>query len=148
MTQEMHRLFSLLFPEAFRPSSYPPFNITAAGGEDGNHVTYEIEVAVAGFEKDQLAVDLDNRMLRISGTPAERPPVHYLHRGLARRAFQMEFLVNHRVVLEDASLNNGMLTIRLKREVARPVSIPISVTEPVALPDAQAKQAAVEEARV
>lgn len=136
MTNDMHRLFSLLFSDKFQPSSYPPFNVLVQQHAKTNHVTYTLEVAVAGFSKEDLAIELDTRILRIRGNAQPREDVQYLHRGIARRAFNLEFAVSPRVVLEGATLDNGILVVQLKREVSQPVSFPIMVTrhEAAALP--------------
>lgn len=91
---------------------YPPFNILEAG-EDA----YRIELAVAGFAESDLTVEVKDDTLVISGAKPAEEEVVYLHRGIAQRAFERRFKLADHVLVLSAALDNGLLTIDLKREL-------------------------------
>jgi len=93
--------------------SYPPYNIEKTG-ED----SYRITMAVAGFSQDELSIVSEENSLVISGKaqePAEG--VEYLHRGIARRAFQRRFELADHIKVKGAELANGLLHVELVREI-------------------------------
>lgn len=93
--------------------SYPPYN-TEKTGED----TYRITMAVAGFGHDDLGIVTQENSLVISGKAQEpEEGVEYLHRGIARRAFQRRFELADHIKVKSADLVNGLLRIELVREV-------------------------------
>jgi molecular chaperone IbpA len=92
--------------------SYPPYNIVKV-----NDNKYLIEMAVAGFGKQNLEITLDGNKLIVSGkaeTTTEDTSGEYLFKGIAARPFQREFLVRDNVQIENAELINGMLKIWLE----------------------------------
>lgn len=93
--------------------SYPPYNIEKTG-ED----TYRITMAVAGFSQDDLNVVGQENSLVVSGK-AQEPErgAEYLHRGIARRAFQRRFELADHIKVKGAELVNGLLHIDLVREI-------------------------------
>jgi molecular chaperone IbpA len=94
-------------------TTYPPYNIEI-DGED----TYRISVAVAGFEKSDLDLTLTNEELAITGKKdREANDVSYLHRGIAGRSFNLKFNLADHVKVVDATHQNGVLVVLLKREV-------------------------------
>ncbi|MBC8269954.1 MAG: Hsp20 family protein [Rhodospirillaceae bacterium] len=98
-------------------SSYPPYNIEALRAEDGAD-KYRITMAVAGFGEEDLAIELKEDTLFVSGK-ADKPEqeVQYLHHGIAGRAFERRFELADHIKVLSASLENGMLHIELAREV-------------------------------
>ncbi len=107
----MSRLLDTAF-QAETPT-YPPYNIEKSGDD-----TYRITMAVAGFGEDDLEVMQKGSELLVKGKArGESEAVHYLHRGIAARAFDRRFELADHVHVVDASLVNGMLSIDLKREV-------------------------------
>lgn len=94
--------------------SYPPYNIEKTG-EDEHRIT----VAVAGFGEDELEVKVQDNRLTIKSTPdnAEPGDVTYIHRGIARRAFELRFSLADYIEVTSASVDNGMLTVDLVRNV-------------------------------
>ncbi|MBX3453215.1 Hsp20 family protein [Ferrovibrio sp.] len=96
--------------------SYPPYNIEKHG-EDA----YRISMAVAGFRPDELDVTVKENSLTISGKAAEAEAndagVTYLHRGIARRAFERRFELADTVKVVGARFADGLLYIDLKREI-------------------------------
>jgi molecular chaperone IbpA len=95
-------------------NSYPPYNILK---NDEN--SYEIQVAVTGFEKDEISVELDQNQLIVKGQHYEaelQEPV-YLHRGLATRDFTRSWTLAEHMEVGDVTIKNGVLTIELKRVI-------------------------------
>jgi len=108
--------------------SYPPYNI-----EKTAENSYRITMAVAGFAQDELNVSVQEDVLTVSAKAqkTEEEP-RYLHRGIARRAFERRFELADHIQVTGASLVNGLLHIELKREVPetmKPRSIKISSDE-------------------
>jgi molecular chaperone IbpA len=115
-------------------TGYPPYNIETTG--EG---AYRIEVAVAGFKPEELSVDVKESVLTVVGRKAANDEAnkHYLHRGLAARNFERRFQLADYVVVTDAALADGLLSISLKRELPealKPRSVPISVGAPAPAP--------------
>jgi molecular chaperone IbpA len=94
-------------------TGYPPYNI-----ERTDENAYRIEIAVAGFKPEELAVEIKENLLTVQGRKAANDePRRYLHRGLAERNFERRFQLADYVVVTDAKLVDGLLAISLKREV-------------------------------
>ena len=94
-------------------NSYPPYNIEKTE-EDG----WRISIAVAGFSDSELAIEVKERSLVITGHKAdESKDRKYLHRGIATRAFERRFHLADHVKVTGASHADGMLNIELLREV-------------------------------
>ena len=85
--------------------SYPPYNIAKTGDD-----AYRISIAVAGFGRDDLGVEVRDGVLVVKGkTAADANGVEYLHRGIAGRAFERRFQLAEHVRADAADLVNGML---------------------------------------
>ena len=94
-------------------SGYPPYNIART---DEN--AYRIELAVAGFRPEELSIEVKENRLAISGRKTANDEVKtYLHRGLAERNFERRFQLADYVIVTDADLADGLLTVSLKREL-------------------------------
>ena len=106
-------------------SGYPPYNIESVGEN-----AYRIELAVAGFGPGELSIEARENVLTVTGRKADNDADRrYLHRGLAARNFERRFQLADYVVVTDAELANGLLSISLKRELPeslKPRQIPIS----------------------
>ena len=93
--------------------AYPPYNIEKTG-EDA----YRLTMAVAGFSEDELDVTTKDNTLLVTGkAKKEEDENRYLHRGIARRAFERRFSLADHIKVVGASLVNGMLHVDLVREV-------------------------------
>lgn len=99
---------------AFDTPAYPPYNIEKLGEDE-----YRITMAVAGFDEDDLHIELKQNMLTISGKKSERPEStgEILHQGIASRAFERRFQLADFVEVRGAHLENGLLHVTLKREI-------------------------------
>ena len=109
------RLADLLESAATETAStgYPPYNI-----ERTDENAYRIEIAVAGFKPEELNIEVKENLLTVQGRKAANDEGRrYLHRGLAERNFERRFQLADYVVVTDANLSDGLLSIALKREV-------------------------------
>lgn len=110
-----------------RFDTYPPYNIEKT---DEDH--YRVTLAVAGFSDDDLDITVEDDRLKVTGNHQDRDECkgkNYLHRGIAARMFERTFRLADHIQVENASLDHGMLTIDLKREVPeekKPRIIPIN----------------------
>lgn len=120
------RLFDTAMEEEV--GSYPPYNIVKTGEDN-----YRITMAVAGFEPEDLNIEVRDNTLWVTGRKrAPEQEVTYLHRGIAGRGFERRFELADYIRVEGASLNNGLLHIDLVREVPealRPRKIAIAAGE-------------------
>lgn len=92
--------------------TYPPYNIKKT---DEN--TYVIELAVAGFGKQDIELTLDNGVLIIKGQIEGEDPNEYIFKGIANRAFTRSFTLADTVKVQNAELLNGMLKIILEKYI-------------------------------
>lgn len=96
-------------------SSYPPYNIK----QTGEH-TYEIEMAVAGFAKHDLRIELNNNQLIIEGnkeTNNDSTSDSYVYKGIAARRFRQSFALADHVKVNGSELKDGILKIDLERDL-------------------------------
>lgn len=105
---------------------YPPYNIERSLDEEGAE-TFLISIAVAGFAQSDLEVMTEDNQLLVRGRQKDDPAREYLHRGIAARQFQRSFLLADGMVVKDALLRNGMLTIAVVRPRAEKVARRIEV---------------------
>jgi molecular chaperone IbpA len=92
--------------------NYPPYNIEKTGEQ-----TYRITLAVAGFTLDDISITARPNQLIVVGKRQAKDGVQYLHQGIAQRGFDRRFELADHIEVTDASLENGLLSIELKREV-------------------------------
>jgi molecular chaperone IbpA len=91
------------------PIKYPPYNIKKV---DENR--YVIELAVAGFGKADIDIELQEGKLSIRGNCDSAESTEYLYKGIAERGFKREFTLADNVEVKSSSLANGMLKIWLE----------------------------------
>ena len=108
------RLFNLLDGvNDAQGQSYPPYNIERLDEND-----YRITMAVAGFSETDLAIEVKESALTVSGKRAEDDKkAAYLHQGIAARAFERRFQLADHVEVTGAKLQHGLLHIELKRVI-------------------------------
>jgi molecular chaperone IbpA len=102
--------------------NYPPYNVIKKD-ED----TYLVELALAGFDKSDLSVSVDNGNLIVKGEK-EKKEVDFQHKGIATRSFTRSFALGEYMEITGAELENGMLSITVERiipEEKKPKSIKI-----------------------
>jgi molecular chaperone IbpA len=89
---------------------YPPYNIYK------DKDTYTLELAVAGFSKDDIKITVQELTLTVEGA-VEAVKGEYVHKGIATRDFKQEFALAEYVVVRGAELKDGMLKIVLEKEL-------------------------------
>ena len=91
--------------------NYPPYNIKKTGDN-----TYVIELAVAGFARQDIEIELaDGKMLIKGNTQADESGENFLFKGIAARNFTRTFALDDHIEIQDAELMNGMLKVFLER---------------------------------
>ena len=126
------RLAQLLDAAATSDSQggYPPYNIERTGENE-----YRVEIAVAGFRPEELNVEIKENLLTVQGRKAANDEAgrRFLHRGLAERNFERRFQLADYMVVSDAKLADGLLSIELRRELPeqlKPRTVPIASGAP------------------
>ena len=121
LAQEFEKVFATT-----TTSSYPPYNIIKLPHDD-----YILEFALAGFSKDDVQLELDNRTLTIS---AQVAPSHwegstYLHKGIATRKFSRKFSLPEYYEVTSAGMSDGILKVTIVKNIPeekKPKAIEIS----------------------
>ena len=94
-------------------SDYPPYDIVKTGDDK-----YTIELAVAGFKKDELNLEVKDQYLTIRGDSSTRHSnEEYLHKNIARRAFTKRFSLAENVKVDEAKIEDGVLVVTLTHEI-------------------------------
>ena len=96
-------------------SKYPPYNIKQLSEDN-----YKIEMAVAGFSKEDLRVELHNNQLTIEGSKVaddQSSKGSYVYRGIAGRQFRQTFALADHVKVIGSELKDGILTVELERDL-------------------------------
>ena len=104
-------------------NNYPPYNVIK---EDDD--TYIVEIALAGFDKSDLSVTVDNGNLIVKGEKEKKDDVEFAHKGIATRSFTRSFALGEFMEVTGAEFENGMLSITVERivpEEKKPKSIKI-----------------------
>jgi len=95
--------------------SYPPYNIVKTGDD-----SFSIEVALAGFSEDEIAVTVQDDVLTLESLKdhsASGGGETFLHQGIAERNFKRKWTLSPTVVVTGASFVNGLLTVSLVNEI-------------------------------
>ena len=97
---------------SFETPAYPPYNIERVGEDE-----YLITVAIAGFNADDVNIEVKGNDLTVTGKKTDQPAMktEYLHQGIAGRSFERTFQLADHVEVTGADLNQGLLQISLKR---------------------------------
>jgi len=97
---------------SLQSNNYPPHNIIITGDDTRN-----IEFALAGFQRDDVEITVEDDVLTVSGEPAIDEDKVYVHQGIASRSFTKQFSLAEYWEIENAEFSNGILTITLKQEI-------------------------------
>lgn len=118
--------------------NYPPYNIKKTGDN-----TYVIEVAVAGFARQDIEIELaDGKMIIKGNVNGSEQEENFLFKGIANRAFTRTFALEDHIEVQDAAMLNGMLKIFLERiipEHKKPKKIEVKDTEVSVKPTKKSK---------
>ena len=124
-------LFNRLNTMDTAQSGYPPYNIRKI-----NDLQYVVELALAGFSKSDIEVEVTDGTLTIRSTTAkddgadndENNEINFVHRGIAKRTFSRAFQLSDDIIVKNADLQDGMLIVNLERVIPdekKPRLIPI-----------------------
>ena len=106
-----HLLNELDYVAKHAQDNYPPHNILRTGDQD-----YLIELAVAGFSRDELTIEVKDRTLTVSGEHKSKGR-EYIHRGISTKKFKRTFRLSEHVHVNGADLVDGVLSVVLKYEI-------------------------------
>ena len=98
-----------------KQNSFPAYDLIRISADE-----YEITLALSGFNKKDISIDIHDGVLTIKGNggnDTHEKNTQYLYKGIAKRSFEQKFRLEQYIDVKDASLSNGLLTISLLREV-------------------------------
>ena len=98
-----------------KQNSFPAYDLIRISADE-----YEITLALSGFNKKDISIDIHDGVLTIKGIGGNdniEKNTQYLYKGIAKRSFEQKFRLEQYVDVKDATLLNGLLTISLLREV-------------------------------
>jgi molecular chaperone IbpA len=129
------RLFDMLENNSFGATqeNYPPFDLIKAGDNE-----YRIELAVAGFKRDELDITSQQNQLIVTGRKNDedgQAGSDYIYRGIATRSFERRFALADHIQVRGADIKDGLLSIELVREIPeamKPKKIGIGGAEKIA----------------
>ena len=105
--------------------TYPPYNVVKH-----DNMRYEIEMAVAGFKKEYVDIEVKDHVMTITGDrPKRREPEAYVHKGISARKFSRSFRLSEYTEVNGADIQDGILSVQLKvvlPEEKRPRKISIN----------------------
>jgi|TARA_R110001583_G_scaffold72741_2_gene203280 molecular chaperone IbpA len=114
--------------QAPRGDNYPPYNIVKH--DDDN---YSIELAIAGFKKEDISIEVDQQQLiiksKLKDADEDIVELEYLHKGISARHFERSFTLADHVIVKDAKMTDGILKVILERQLPeelKPRTIDIS----------------------
>jgi len=93
-------------------SSFPPYNVKKVDEDN-----YIVELAVAGYEREDLDITVNKDTLIIKSDRENDESSDFLHKGIAGRNFTQTFTLGEYMLVKSASLENGLLTIKIEREI-------------------------------
>ena len=97
-------------------TNFPPYNIVKTG-----EYTYDVELALAGFSKDDIEVHYENNMLTVKSKQKDKAEAKdsdgVIHRGISKRWFSKSFTIADDVEIKGAELKDGLLKVSMERIV-------------------------------
>jgi molecular chaperone IbpA len=122
----INSMMSELQRQTMKAVTYPPYNIRKTGEN-----TYVIEMAVAGFAKQDIEITLEENTLKVSGNvKSDADEKNYIFKGIAERPFARNFALADTVEIKNAELINGMLRIWLDNIVPQKKTRKVDIREP------------------
>ena len=106
------RLFDM---DLTRDSGYPPYNIRKI-----NELQYAIELALAGFSKSDIEIEVTDGQLTIrskENIEKDDSTDSFVHKGIAKRSFMRSFSLSDDIIVKGADLKDGMLIVELERVI-------------------------------
>ena len=112
MNETWEQLWDSLKNHTDEKQNYPPYNII---NEEGSQ-KFIVEIALAGFTKEDIDIDLQNGILTVSGkSTISRKLEDYIYRGIGTRKFKKSWTLSDHVIVQGASFVDGILSIELER---------------------------------
>ena len=108
--RELNRLMHV--HGAATKQSYPPYDIIQVNEDE-----YEIHLAVAGLDKENVEVSVEDGILVITGEKSKEDTKTYLHKGIAMRSFVRTFALGEYMEVVSAEMEDGVLVVNIKREI-------------------------------
>lgn len=93
-------------------TAFPPVNIVKTGD-----YTFNVELAVAGYKQDEIEITAEKNSLKVTGKKSDEDTREYLVKGIAGRKFSRQFVLSDTVVVRDANLADGILSIQLENVI-------------------------------
>ena len=93
-------------------TAFPPVNIVKTGD-----YTFNVELAVAGYKQDEIEITAEKNSLKVTGKKSDEDTREYLVKGIAGRKFARQFVLSDTVVVRDANLADGILSIQLENVI-------------------------------
>ena len=93
-------------------TAFPPVNIVKTGD-----FTFNVELAVAGYKQDEIEITAEKNSLKVTGKKTDEDTREYLVKGIAGRKFARQFVLSDTVVVRDANLADGILSIKLENVI-------------------------------
>ena len=117
-------MFNTLQRASIPKSNYPPYNILKKGE------TYFIEIAMAGFSKSDIDIEIEDNTLTISAKKEDREnDMEFIHKGISEKEFYKSFALAEYVEVKKANMISGILVIELEKNIPdeqKPKKIKIS----------------------
>jgi molecular chaperone IbpA len=93
-------------------TAFPPVNVIKT-----DEYNFIIELAVAGFKKDEIEITTEKNSLKVSGKKEGEDDRNYISKGIAGRKFSRQFVLSDTVVVKGADLADGILTVKLENVI-------------------------------
>ena len=93
-------------------SNYPPYNLIQV-----NNTESRLEIALAGFKKDEIKVYTEYGRLIVEGNKEEKKDTTYAHRGLAHRSFNRQWTIADDTIVKEVKFEDGLLSVTLSKVV-------------------------------
>ena len=106
----MDNYFDRIF--SYEAQSYPPYNLVQVNEDESR-----LELALAGFDKDEVKVYTERGSLVVEGNRKNDDDRNYVHRGLAQRSFTRKWNVSEDTEVSSVTFENGLLVVVLSRVV-------------------------------
>lgn len=94
------------------PTNYPPYNLVKLNEDD-----VVIEMALAGFKKEDIKVEQEKNVLTIKGSAEEEDSSVYIHKGIGARSFSRTFSLSEYMEVLAVSMSDGVLKVLIVRNV-------------------------------
>lgn len=124
-------IFDLDVGETVKNSGFPPHNIVKT-----SEYNYILELAVAGFTENDIDITLEKNKITVVGNIKNKDEPEYIYRGIATRSFTKVFTLMDTIVVEGASLQDGILKVFLRNSIPeeeKPRKITINKIEPATI---------------